>query len=227
MLWKAKVRMGLPFVNGGKEKRFANGLKMRIILPFFNSFESLLRGAVRRYAVDVTLLSREDMARTLERLAYQVLERHHAPQELLLVGIQRRGADLARRLARVLGERLGREIPLGTLDINLYRDDWTSLSAMPALGASSIPLPLEGRQVILVDDVLYTGRTIRAALEAILDYGRPARVELLVLVDRGHRELPIHADYVGRTVNTSRTEQVNVLLEERDGVDEVRLTSPQ
>lgn len=177
--------------------------------------------------MDVTLLSREDMARTLERLAYQVLERHPAPQELLLVGIQRRGADLARRLAGVLGERLGREIPLGTLDINLYRDDWTSLSAMPALGASSIPVPLEGRQVILVDDVLYTGRTIRAALEAILDYGRPARVELLVLVDRGHRELPIHADYVGRNVNTSRAEQVNVLLEERDGVDEVRLTSPQ
>lgn len=177
--------------------------------------------------MEVTLLTREDMARTLERLAYQVLERHHGPGDLLLVGIQRRGVDLARRLARILGERSGCDIPLGTLDINLYRDDWTSLSAMPALGASSIPLPLEGRQVILVDDVLYTGRTVRAALEAILDYGRPNRVELLVLVDRGHRELPIHADYVGRSVNTSCAEQVNVLLEERDGVDEVRLSSPQ
>lgn len=175
--------------------------------------------------MEVTLLTREGMARTLERLAYEVLERHHGPDELLLVGIRRRGVDLARRLARILGERVGRDIPLGTLDINLYRDDWTSLSAMPALGASSIPLPLEGRQVILVDDVLYTGRTVRAALEAILDYGRPKRVELLVLVDRGHRELPIHADYVGRRVNTSRAEQVNVLLEERDGVDEVRLTA--
>ena len=175
--------------------------------------------------MEVTLLTREDMARTLERLEYEVLERHHGADELLLVGIQRRGVDLARRLARILGERVGRDIPLGTLDINLYRDDWTSLSAMPALGASSIPLPLEGRQVILVDDVLYTGRTVRAALEGILDYGRPNRVELLVLVDRGHRELPIHADYVGRSVNTSRAEQVNVLLEERDGVDEVRLTA--
>lgn len=175
--------------------------------------------------MEVTLLTREDMARTLERLACQVLERHHGPGDLLLVGIQRRGADLARRLARILGERTGRDIPLGTLDINLYRDDWTSLSAMPALGASSIPLPLEGKQVILVDDVLYTGRTVRAALEAILDYGRPNRVELLVLVDRGHRELPIHADYVGRSVNTSRAEQVNVLLDERDGLDEVRLSS--
>ncbi len=175
--------------------------------------------------MEVTLLTREGMARTLERLAYEVLERHHDPDELQLVGIRRRGVDLARRLARILGERVGRGIPLGTLDINLYRDDWTSLSAMPALGASSIPLPLEGRQVILVDDVLYTGRTVRAALEAILDYGRPKRVELLVLVDRGHRELPIHADYVGRRVNTSRAEQVNVLLEERDGVDEVRLTA--
>lgn len=175
--------------------------------------------------METVLLTRDDMARTLERLAYEVLERRHGSDHLLLVGIQRRGVDLARRLARILGERVGRDIPLGTLDINLYRDDWTSLSAMPALGASSIPLPLEGREVILVDDVLYTGRTVRAALEAILDYGRPQRVELLVLVDRGHRELPIHADYVGRSVNTSCTEQVNVLLEEIDAVDEVRLTS--
>ena len=175
--------------------------------------------------VETVLLTRDDMARTLERLACEVLERRHGSDHLLLVGIQRRGVDLARRLARILGERVGRDIPLGTLDINLYRDDWTSLSAMPALGASSIPLPLEGREVILVDDVLYTGRTVRAALEAILDYGRPQRVELLVLVDRGHRELPIHADYVGRSITTSCAEQVNVLLEEIDAVDEVRLTS--
>ncbi|MCH5277158.1 MAG: bifunctional pyr operon transcriptional regulator/uracil phosphoribosyltransferase PyrR [Desulfovibrionaceae bacterium] len=175
--------------------------------------------------METVLLTRDDMARTLERLAYEILERRRGSHQLLLVGIQRRGVDLARRLARILGARAECDIPLGTLDINLYRDDWTSLSAMPALGASSIPLPLEGRQVILVDDVLYTGRTVRAALEAILDYGRPQRVELLVLVDRGHRELPIHADYVGRSVNTSSSEQVNVLLEELDGVDEVRLTS--
>ncbi|HJB64670.1 MAG TPA: bifunctional pyr operon transcriptional regulator/uracil phosphoribosyltransferase PyrR [Candidatus Mailhella merdavium] len=172
------------------------------------------------------LLSREEMARTLERLASEIVERHGEDMDrLLLVGIQRRGGDLARRLTRVLKEKCGRDIPLGTLDINLYRDDWTSLAAFPSLGASSIPLPLEGRKVLLVDDVLYTGRTVRAALEAILDYGRPACVELLVLVDRGHRELPIQADYVGRSVRTSRAETVDVLLEERDDRDEVCLVS--
>lgn len=176
--------------------------------------------------MDVTLLNRDDITRMLDRLAYQILEKHGASRDLLLVGIQRRGVDLARRLARILGDRMGEDIPLGILDITLYRDDWTSMSAIPAMGASSIPLPLEGKRVILVDDVLYTGRTVRAALEGILDYGRPALVELLVLVDRGHRELPIHADYVGRVVNTARAERVDVLLAEVDGVDEVRLTKP-
>ena len=124
--------------------------------------------------MELTLLKREDMARTLERLASEVVERHGADAErLLLVGIQRRGVDLARRLAVLLERKTGKNIPLGTLDINLYRDDWTSMAAFPALGASSIPLPLEERKVLLVDDVLYTGRTVRAALEAILDYGRP------------------------------------------------------
>lgn len=174
--------------------------------------------------MELTLLTREDVARTLDRLASEVIERHGADAErLMLVGIQRRGVDLARRLTLLLERKTGKSVPLGTLDINLYRDDWTSLAAFPALGASSIPLPLEGRKVLLVDDVLYTGRTIRAALEAILDYGRPESVELLVLVDRGHRELPIHADYVGRAVRTSRAEKVDVLLAERDGRDEVRL----
>ncbi len=178
--------------------------------------------------MQLTLLKREDIARALERLASEVVERHGADAErLLLVGIQRRGVDLARRLAVLLERKTGKNIPLGTLDINLYRDDWTSMAAFPALGASSIPLPLEERKVLLVDDVLYTGRTVRAALEAILDYGRPDSVELLVLVDRGHRELPIHADYVGRAVRTSRTEKVDVLLAERDGSDEVRLVSPR
>ena len=134
--------------------------------------------------MELTLLKREDMARTLERLASEVVERHGADAErLLLVGIQRRGVDLARRLVVLLERKTGKNIPLGTLDINLYRDDWTD--------------------------------------------GRPDSVELLVLVDRGHRELPIHADYVGRAVRTSRTEKVDVLLAERDGSDEVRLVSPR
>ena len=173
------------------------------------------------------ILDKEEIARTLDRLASQVLERHARCDEVLLVGIQRRGADLAARLAALLSQKLGREVPLGTLDINLYRDDWTSIEGKPHMGRSHIPLPVDGRTIILVDDVLYTGRTIRAALEALLDYGRPHVVELLVLVDRGHRELPIRADHVGRRLDTRRSERVDVLLHERDGVDEVRLAQAE
>jgi pyrimidine operon attenuation protein/uracil phosphoribosyltransferase len=173
-----------------------------------------------------TLLLRSgDIERLIERLTLQVIERHGDCSSLVLVGIQRRGVDLARRLAVPINERLECAIPMGTLDINLYRDDWTSLLGKPQIGQSSIPVRLDNRAVLLVDDVLFTGRTIRSALEALLDYGRPQKVELLVLVDRGHRELPIHADYVGQTLETARSEHVNVLLEERDGLDEVRLQS--
>ena len=169
------------------------------------------------------LLKKDEIDRIIERLAYQVLERHGACDNLMLVGIQRRGADIAFRMAQLLNARLGREVPVGTLDINLYRDDWTSIPGKPRIGESHIPGDLDNVDVVLVDDVLFTGRTIRAALEALLDYGRPGKVELLVLIDRGHRELPIHADYVGRSVNTSLEEQVNVLLREHDDIDEVRL----
>ena len=157
------------------------------------------------------LLEQHEMARMLERLASQIMERH--------------GADIARRLSALLEERLGHPVLLGTLDINLYRDDWTSLEGKPHIGQSRIPASVDGRVIILVDDVLYTGRTIRAALEALLDYGRPMAVELLAFIDRGHRELPIHAEYVGRMVNTSRQERVDVLLAERDGQDAVHLTA--
>ncbi len=170
------------------------------------------------------LLDSGEITRTLERLAYQIMEKHAGCENTMLVGIERRGADLARRLKRILAERAGRDVPLGTLDINLYRDDWTSMEATPHVGPSFIPCDLTGASVVLVDDVLYTGRTIRSALEAILDYGRPASVELLVLIDRGHRELPIQANYVGRTINTSKEEHVDVLLEERDQTSEVRIS---
>ena len=169
------------------------------------------------------LLKKDEIDRIIERLAYQVLERHGVCDNLMLVGIQRRGADIAFRMAQLLNARLGREVPVGTLDINLYRDDWTSIPGKPRIGESHIPGDLDDVDVVLVDDVLFTGRTIRAALEALLDYGRPGKVELLVLIDRGHRELPIHADYVGRSVNTSLEEQVNVLLREHDDIDEVHL----
>jgi pyrimidine operon attenuation protein/uracil phosphoribosyltransferase len=169
------------------------------------------------------LLSAGDIERLVERLALQLIERHGNCSSLVLVGIQRRGVDLARRLAAQINDRLEYAVPLGTLDINLYRDDWTSLLGKPQIGQSSIPVRLDNKVVLLVDDVLFTGRTIRSALEALLDYGRPQKVELLVLIDRGHRELPIHADYVGHMLKTARSEHINVLLEERDGVDEVRL----
>ena len=128
-------------------------------------------------------------------------------------------------LGKVLEDKLGRKLPFGTLDINLYRDDWTSLEGKPHIGQSRITAPVDNAEIILIDDVLFSGRTIRAALEALLDYGRPRKVELLVLVDRGHRELPIQADYIGRSVDTRPQEQVDVLLEERDGRDEVLLTA--
>lgn len=169
------------------------------------------------------LMNKGDMERTLERLAYQVMEKHEDLDKVILVGIVRRGVNLSNRLAKILAEKSGKKIVQGTLDISLYRDDWTSLAAIPELTASDIPVSIEGKHVILIDDVLYTGRTVRAALEALQDYGRSCSIELLVLVDRGHRELPIFAAYVGKQVNTARSEQIDVLLEELDGADEVRL----
>ncbi len=169
------------------------------------------------------LMNDHDIAKTLERLAYQIIEKHSDMENLILLGIQRRGVNLSQRLAEILKTKTKSPIAMGTLDINLYRDDWTSLANMPAIASSQIPVPIEGKSIILVDDVLYTGRTIRAALEALSDYGRPKCIELLVLVDRGHRELPIAANYVGKQINTARSEQVNVLVKERDGCDEVRL----
>ncbi len=171
-----------------------------------------------------TILNDKEMSRTLERLAVEIIERRGDNKRLAILGIQRRGADLAERLKRLLDERLRKKIPLGKLDINLYRDDWTTnLSLSPIINCSEIGFDIEGASIVLVDDVLYSGRTIRAALEAILDYGRPKRVELLVLVDRGNRELPIQADYVGKKVNTSGKQHVNVLVAERDDEDRVYL----
>lgn len=171
-----------------------------------------------------TILNARDMDRTLERLALEVFERRGEDERLVIIGVQRRGADLAERLKRRLDERLERKIPLGKLDINLYRDDWTTnLELAPTINCSEIGFDIEGASVVLVDDVLYSGRTTRAALEAILDYGRPRRVELLVLVDRGHRELPIQADYVGKKLDTLGDEHVNVMVVERDDEDRVCL----
>jgi pyrimidine operon attenuation protein / uracil phosphoribosyltransferase len=170
------------------------------------------------------ILSAEEMARTLDRLAYEVLERHGKSANLVLIGIQRRGAELAERLKSILSAQLSRDIPLGKLDINLYRDDWTTMNGSPQINRTEIPFAIDGKSVLLVDDVLFTGRTVRAALEAILDFGRPSRVQLLVLLDRGHRELPISADFVGKRIESAKEEHVDVLVAERDGRDEVTLT---
>ena len=170
------------------------------------------------------IVSAEEMERTLERLAYEIMELDGQCEDVALLGIQRRGVNIAARLHKILKERLNCNLPLGELDINFYRDDWTSMGAKPVIGRTHIPFPLEDYKVLLVDDVLFTGRTIRSALEAVLDHGRPQRVQLLVLIDRGHRELPIHADFVGKIIQTQRQDHVDVLIKDVDGIDGVRLT---
>src|SRR5512143_3019438 len=172
----------------------------------------------------MTLMDAARMTRTLVRIAHEILERHPDVKSLALVGVRSRGVPLARRLARLIGDVAGAEPAVGALDIALYRDDFTSLAAQPITKGSDILFSIEGRTVVLVDDVLFTGRTVRAAIDQLIDFGRPARIELAVVVDRGHRELPIRADYVGRSLATSLQEDVRVLVREEDGKDEVVLT---
>jgi len=163
------------------------------------------------------------LARTLSRIAHEIAERHPQLSAVALVGIRTRGVPLARRLARLVKGASGLEPQIGALDITLYRDDTTAIAPNPVMRGTHIPFSIDGRTVVLVDDVLYTGRTVRAALDALIDFGRPARIELAVLVDRGHRELPIRADYAGRTLATRHDEIVQVLLSEEDGEDRVLL----
>jgi pyrimidine operon attenuation protein/uracil phosphoribosyltransferase len=177
------------------------------------------------------LLDAEGLSRTLSRIAHEIIEANPELDEVALVGIQTRGVPLAQRLARLIEERAGDAPQLGAVDITFYRDDVhvrggeAPLHAQPIVRETLLDFPLEGRTVVLVDDVLYTGRTIRAAIEALFDYGRPARVQLAVLVDRGHRELPIRPDYVGKNLPTARTERIQVQLVEIDEVDSVLLVS--
>jgi pyrimidine operon attenuation protein/uracil phosphoribosyltransferase len=175
------------------------------------------------------VLERDDLRRTLQRIAHEIAEKNPAPEALAIVGIHTRGAVLARRLHVLLGELTDTEVPIGDLDISFYRDDVGAQapSAHPVVHASHIDFDLAGRTVALVDDVLFTGRTVRAAIDALFDYGRPDRVQLAVLCDRGHRELPIRPDYVGKNLPTARGERVNVRLEELDDVDEVTISEPQ
>ena len=168
------------------------------------------------------VLDEDDIRRTLVRIAHEIVERN-PERDLALVGIHRRGAHLAARLQRLISEVTGADVALGSIDIAFYRDDIATREA-PEVRASDLPFRLEDHTVVLVDDVLYTGRTVRAAIEALFDYGRPARVQLAVLADRGHRELPIRPDYVGKNLPTSRHERVNVRVAELDGADEVTIS---
>ena len=169
----------------------------------------------------VRILDAETIDRTLSRIAHEILEKNREPEILALVGIRTRGVPLAHRLAAKLREIEHAEVPVGTLDINLYRDDLGLTHDRPVLGRTEIPFRIEGTCIVLVDDVLFTGRTIRAALDGLIDLGRPRAIRLAVLVDRGHRELPIRADYVGKNVPTSLNEAVEVHLREVDGEDAV------
>ena len=168
------------------------------------------------------VLDRADMRRTLRRIAHEIVEKNPAGT-LALVGIHRRGAHLARRLHALTGELLAESVPLGTVDISLYRDDLSLKPAAPVVHSTELDFAVDGRTIVIVDDVLYTGRTVRAAIDVIFDFGRPAKVQLATLVDRGHRELPIRPDYVGKNLPTARRERVNVHLREVDDNDRVVL----
>jgi pyrimidine operon attenuation protein/uracil phosphoribosyltransferase len=167
------------------------------------------------------ILSASEIERTLVRLAHEIVEKNNGSENLGLVGIKRRGVPLAQRLAAMIGKIEKRPVDLGTLDISFYRDDLSTYDTRPVVQPGSIGFDVNGRNIVLVDDVLYTGRTVRAALDALFDHGRPRRVQLLVLIDRGHRELPIEAAFIGRTVQTTDQEIVEVKLEEVDDSEQV------
>jgi pyrimidine operon attenuation protein/uracil phosphoribosyltransferase len=175
------------------------------------------------------IMTADEIRRATIRLSHEIVEKQAGTDGLLLIGIQRRGVPLAQRIAASIAENEGAQVPVGALDITFYRDDLSLVAQQPVVKGTELPIGIDGRTIVLVDDVLYTGRTIRAAMDALVDFGRPQAIRLAVLVDRGHRELPIRADHVGKNVPTSREELVRVHLEETDGEDGVeieRVTEP-
>jgi pyrimidine operon attenuation protein / uracil phosphoribosyltransferase len=169
------------------------------------------------------LLSAEEISRTLQRLAHEVMEKSGGTKDLALIGVRRRGVPLSQRLARIMKESARVEVPVGTLDITLYRDDLSTVAHQPVVQSTEIEFQVDDRDIVLVDDVLYTGRTVRAAMNGLFDLGRPRRIRLCVLIDRGHRELPVEASFVGRHVQTSDTEIVECRLQEVDNEERVML----
>ena len=173
------------------------------------------------------LLTAEDLRRAVVRIAHEILEAHKGSKDLVLIGMRTRGVPLAKRLAETMRQIEGEDVPTGSLDFGLYRDDLSTRGAQISLAPSDVPVSIEGRNVVLVDDVIQTGRSVRAALEAVISHGRPRRIQLAVLVDRGHRELPIRPDYVGKNVPTARGDDVRVRLSETDGRDEVAIEAQE
>jgi pyrimidine operon attenuation protein/uracil phosphoribosyltransferase len=173
------------------------------------------------------IMDAEDMDLAISRMAAEIVERRQVRESLAIVGIRRRGVPLGQKLASKIEKILNRKVPFGVLDITLYRDDLTTVATSPILKESKIDFDVTGKSIVLVDDVLYTGRTIRAALDGLIDYGRPSRVQLAVLIDRGHRELPIQADYVGKVVPTTEREIIEVKVPEEDGMEKVLLVEKQ
>lgn len=173
---------------------------------------------------DTNIMSSDDIRRAVTRIGHEIIENNRGADDLVFVGMRTRGVPLAHRIARAIGEFEGVDVPIGSLDVGLYRDDLTERGASVSIHPSDLP-EIAGKKVVLVDDVLYTGRTVRAALDALIDYGRPQRIQLAVLVDRGHRELPIRADFVGKNIPTSRHDDVQVRLSESDGEEYVRVSA--
>ncbi len=167
------------------------------------------------------IVDADGLRRIVTRIAHEIVERNKGVQDLILVGIRRRGVPLAQRIAEKIGEFEGKTPSLGSLDITLYRDDLSTIAHQPVVNTTDIPMDINGKTIVLIDDVLYTGRTIRAALDALIDFGRPRSIQLAVVIDRGHRELPIRADFVGKNVPTSKKEVIGVKLTDVDGVDSV------
>jgi pyrimidine operon attenuation protein/uracil phosphoribosyltransferase len=170
------------------------------------------------------IMTSEDIRRTIARIAHEIIERNKSLPQLVLVGMLTRGVPLAKRLAENIKSYEGVDIPVGSLDISLYRDDLDSRELDPIIKGTDIPIDIAGKTIILVDDVLFTGRSARAALDALVDYGRPATIQLAVLIDRGHRELPIRADYIGKNIPSARNEEINVELTETDNKDQVTIS---
>src|SRR6202046_3492124 len=191
--------------------------------PASDSRPPVLGCAPMRVVEKRQLLSAEEIGRTLQRLAHEIVEKSGGTNDLALIGIRRRGVPLSQRLAKTIRDSSGVDIPVGTIDITLYRDDLSTVGPQPVVHSHQIDFPVDDRDLVVVDDVLYTGRTIRAALNGLFDLGRPKRIRLCVLIDRGHREMPIEASFVGRTVETSDTEIVEVRLKEIDGEERVVL----